>query len=385
MRLRRLVLLCLAALLMAGTGQALAKETVKLAFIGPLSGGNSAIGLGGRNSAELAIKLKNADPSAKYAYEFISLDDECKSNIGVQVATKIAADKSVTGAVAHYCSVAALATVDVFHKFGMPIVVWGAVHPQITYGNDYPEINRVNGTMIDPNKAAAKFMTGQGFKTWAILHDTTDYGKGHMEYITKFLEKDGGKVVGTFPVMPDQQDFTAELTQIATLKPDVIYFGGLTPLGVRIRLQMDKLGIPAVFQGVSGIVSDAYFEGVGPASEGTIAFREGGPIEKLPGGKAFTENYAKAGYAEPADAYGPFAYSGMTLLIDAVEKVGPNRAKVTDYLRGVKDADTIVGKVTFDDHGQNTNPVVTGFVVQDKKWVPWDDSEYASGKRKLGK
>jgi branched-chain amino acid transport system substrate-binding protein len=28
-------------------------------------------------------------------------------------------------------------------------------------------------------------------------------------------------------------------------------------------------------------------------------------------------------------------------------------------------------------------PVITKYVVQDGKWVGWDDSEYQSGKRKL--
>ncbi len=65
-----------------------AKETVKLAFIGPLTGGVSANGLGGRNSADLAVRLRNADVNAKYGYELVVLDDECKPNIGVQVATK---------------------------------------------------------------------------------------------------------------------------------------------------------------------------------------------------------------------------------------------------------------------------------------------------------
>jgi len=49
----------------------------------------------------------------------------------------------------------------------------------------------------------------------------------------------------------------------------------------------------------------------------------------------------------------------------------------------VKDRDSIVGKITFDDHGQNAVPVITRYVVQDGKFVEWDDSEYASGKRKL--
>jgi branched-chain amino acid transport system substrate-binding protein len=49
----------------------------------------------------------------------------------------------------------------------------------------------------------------------------------------------------------------------------------------------------------------------------------------------------------------------------------------------VKDVDSIVGKITFDDHGQNTVPVITKYVVQDGKWVGWEESEYAGGKRKL--
>ena len=45
----------------------------------------------------------------------------------------------------------------------------------------------------------------------------------------------------------------------------------------------------------------------------------------------------------------------------------------------MKDRDSIVGKITFDDHGQNTVPVITKYVVQDGKFVEWDDSEYAAG------
>jgi branched-chain amino acid transport system substrate-binding protein len=52
-------------------------------------------------------------------------------------------------------------------------------------------------------------------------------------------------------------------------------------------------------------------------------------------------------------------------------------------LANVKDHKSIVGPVTFDDHGQNTVAVITKYVVQDGKFVEWDDSEYASGKRKL--
>ncbi len=366
-------------------GAAQAKDTVKLVFIGPLSGGNSAIGLGGRNSAETAVKMRNADPKAKYNYELVVLDDECKPNIGIQVATKAGSDNSIIAGITHYCSAVAIATVDVYHKFGLPIVVWGAVLPDITYGNDYKEVHRVNDTMINQNKVNAQFVTKLGpYKKWAILHDTTDYGKMHNKYFSQFLKESGGEIVAQIGVTADQQDFTAELTQIKSLNPDVVYFGGLTPLGVRIRSQMDKLGINAQFEGTSGIKSDSYISGVGPQlAEGTLCFAEGAPVEKLPGGKFFMDKYAEGKFNEPPEAYGPFSFAATTLVMDTIEKVGPDRRKVIKAMENVKDVDSIIGKITFDDHGQNTIPLVTKYVVQDGKWVPWEDSEYASGKRKL--
>ncbi len=369
-----------------GSSPASAKEKVKVGFIGPLSGGTSSNGLGGRNSADLAVRLRNADPKAKYSYELLVQDDECKPNIGVQAATKFGANKDVIAAATHYCSAVAISTVDVYHKFGLPIIVWGAVLPDITYGNDYKEVHRVNGTMINQNETAAKFMTGMGYKKWAVIHDTTDYGKGHNKYFSKFVTANGGKILGTFGVTSDQQDFSAELTKIKSLNPQVIYFGGLTPIGVRVRAQMEKLGLKAQLQGTSGIVSDTFIQGSGPLAEGVLGFREGAPTEKLPGGKFFLAEYAKQGYKEPPEAYGAFAFTAMSLILDTIEKVGPDRKKVRKALnavRGDNAVDSITGKVSFDDNGQNTIAVITKYVIQDGKWTVWEDSEYASGKRKL--
>jgi branched-chain amino acid transport system substrate-binding protein len=363
---------------------ALAKDVVKLAFIGPLTGGNSAPGLGGRNSATLAVQLRNADPAAKYTYELVTFDDECKPNVGIQVATKAASDNSIIAGITHYCSAVGIATVDTYARFGLPVVVWGAILPEITYGNDYPEVHRVNGTMINEGKLAAEFLTKQGYKKFVVVHDTTDYGKGQNKYFSEFLKPTGGEIVATFPVSPDQQDFTAELTKIKELKPDLILVGGLTPLGVRLRAQMDRVGVTAQLAGVSGIMTAGFLEGAGAAGEGTVSFHNGAPISKYAQGQAFLDAYAKAGFREDPDAYGPFAYSATTLIIDAIEKAGPDRKKVKSLLNATKGYQALVGEINFDDHRQN---IVSAnvYVVQDGKWVYWPDSDYGAGKKKLAK
>lgn len=365
-------------------GSAFAKDVVKIAFIGPLTGGVSSVGLGGRDSADLAVRLRNANPKSKYQYQLVAFDSECKPNIGVQVATQAASDESIVAGVTNFCSAVAMASVDVYHRFHLPIMVWGAVLPDVTYGNNYKEVHRINGTMINQNDVAAKFMTGLGYRKFVIIHDTTDYGNGHDKYFSAALTKDGGKILADIGVSADQQDFTTELTKIRELKPQVVYFGGLTPVGVRIRTQMEKLGIKAQFEGTSGIKSDAYISGVGPAlAEGSLSFLEGAPTDKLPGGAYFLAKYNAQKYAEPPEAYGAFAFAATNLIIDAVEKDGPNRNKVRNTLNKTANADTIIGKVTFDDHRQNIVPLITKYVVQDGKWVVWEDSQYAKGQRKL--
>ena len=141
---RQIILLLVLSAGLLGCSSDGESDKIKVAFIGPLTGGVSANGLGGRNSADLAVRLHNEKENRNYTYELQSLDDECKPNVVVQVATKVAADNHIIGAVTHYCSAVAIGTVDVYHKFGLPVIVWGAVLPEITYGNSYPEIHRVN-------------------------------------------------------------------------------------------------------------------------------------------------------------------------------------------------------------------------------------------------
>lgn len=367
-----------------GFDAAFAKDKVKIAFVGPLTGALSPHGIGGRNSAELAVKLMNADPKTKYDYELVVLDDECKPNIGVQVVTKIASDRSIVAAVPHYCSATAIATVDIFNRFKLPMVVWAAVLPEITYANKYPEVHRVSGILIGQNRVGAEFMKARGYKKFVSFVDSTDYGKSMNKYFTQFTLENGNEILGTFSVPPDQQDLSAELTKIKELNPEVIYFGGLTPLGARLRTQMAKFGINAQFEGNSGIMGDAFINAAGPElTEGTVTFFDSPPITKMPGGKMFTDAYKTAGYSEPPEAYGPFAFIATHLVMETIEKVGPDRARITEDLGNVKERPSVVGPITFDDHGQNITPLTTKYVVQDGKWVVWEDSEYAASKRKL--
>lgn len=365
---------------------ATAKQVVKISFLGPLTGQNAAMGKGGLNSVTLAVQEANANPDYKYTYEIVPIDDECKPDVAVQAALRAASDPEIIASVGHYCSMTAIATADTFHNNGLENIVWGAVLPAITLGNDYIEVSRINGTQVEQNQANAKFMAEVlGAKTISILYDTSDYGKGHLEWMKHWAPEFGLTILSEQGITIDQGDFSTELTKIKQEHPDVLYLGALTDVGVPVRSQMVKLGMSDIpLEGTSGIKTDAFISGVAAENaEGVVAWLDGPPIAALPGGPAFMKAYTAAGFAEPPESYGPFAYVAAQITIRAIETVGPDRAKVAEYVNTTDIPDTIIGPVKFNSYGQNEIPLASPYVVQDGKWVYWPDSEYASGVRKM--
>lgn len=343
-------------------------EKITVGYIGPITGKVAANGIAGRNSADLAIKLRNANPNSKHEYELVALDDECKPNIGVQVATKMAADKKVSASIGHFCSAVATGAVDIYHRFGLPVVVWGAISPSITYGNDYDEIFRTIGTLTSQNETAVSFMEKQGYKRVVMIYDTTAYGTGHQKAFAEFSKDSKVELVESIGVAADQQDFTAELTKAKSLDADVVYFGGLADLGVRVRNQMDKIGIGAQFIGVSGVISETFIEGAVNAN-GSIAMRQGAPVEEMPGGPEYLKLYDEAKYDNPPEAYGIYAFTAMNVLLDAIEQAGSDRKAIKAALAKLPQKDYAIGPVRFDEAGQNTFSLITPVVVKDGKWV----------------
>ena len=227
----------------------------------------------------------------------VVLDDECKPNVAVQVATKMAADKDIIAGATHYCSATAIATVDTYHKFGFPVIVWGAVLPDITYRNKYAEVHRVNGTMINQNDANAELISKLGYKTVAVIHDTTDYGKGHNEYFSKAL--------ATHRQSQDRWHFRRHRRPAGLHRRAHPDQGAQPASHLFWRPDADRRAHPpadgqARHQGrfrrhLRHRVRRLH-PGPRPARRRLLAFREGAPTEKLPGGKFFMEKYNEQKY-----------------------------------------------------------------------------------------
>jgi branched-chain amino acid transport system substrate-binding protein len=366
-----LIAVIMMSLFLTGCGGNSAK-TVKIAFVGPITGPNAALGIGMKNSAQLAVDQANKSGKLPYKLELLVLDDVSDPAQAVNAVNKAASDPDVVAAVAHFNSGCALATVHTFNKFQLPVVIMGAIHDNITE-NGYPEITRVISAANIQNKIAGDVaVKDMGIKKISVIHDQTDYGKTNADQFIAQAKANGAEVLSYDGISVAQQDFSAVLTAIKSKNPEMVFFGGLATEAALIKRQMKDLNINALFMSDSGILSATFNEIAGDAAEGALAHGVGKPIEDLPGGLAYIDAYKQANFKEPYDAYGPFAYDATNIVIDALSRVdNVDRAAMTEAIRETKEFPGILGDTSFDQKGQTTLDLITTYISEGGEWVPY--------------
>jgi branched-chain amino acid transport system substrate-binding protein len=376
------------SLIVVSTGFSAEKKVVKIAYLGPLSGGNAEVGLAARNAFDLAIKQANASGKFNFEIQTMVLDDEANPSTGVSAALKAVSDSAVVAATGHYNSPVALATIHTFHNAKVPLVVWGTVHPDITNKHNYPEVTRVAATLETQCKMGADFAISKlGYKNWSIIHDTNDFGVASKDIFARLVKSLNGQVLTTDGTSTGTTDFRPILTKIKGMKnSDAIYVGTVSMEGALIKDQMIKLGMTdMIVMGNTGIQSETFNKVAGTAADGTLCTGFSNPHDSEKG-KKLVEDYKKAGYRESFNELSaPLAYDATNIILEALKKVGPgDKVALAKEIRSIR-YEGVLGETSFNEFGQTRYGGIKIYVSQDGAWKLWENSDYSTGKRKLPK
>ena len=371
MKIKSLAIIMMVAALTLGMAPGVfAKETVKIAFIGPLTGANAAQGIGARNAFDLALREANASGDYPYKVEMLALDDASDPATGANAAAKALSDDKVVAAAGHWNSPVARATIPIFHENGTALMIWGAIGTDLTdkYGKMYPEITRICPKLDSENEVLAEYLISKGYKTFSIIHDTSSYGKDCLTFMKAAIEKRGGKVLSVDGVNVGEKDFRPLLTKVIAKQPQVLYYGGVVTEAALLRVQMMKMGMNnIVYAGISGLADDKFIEVAGKNAEATIIVKPGDP-KSVAGWPAFVKAYEAQKFSEPMGAYGKYSYDAAKIILAALKETGPDRAKLAKAIRDSKFTG-LLGTYTFDETGQTTLLAMTLQEVKNGKWV----------------
>ncbi|MFE4049773.1 branched-chain amino acid ABC transporter substrate-binding protein [Streptomyces sp. YIM B13518] len=356
--------------------------TVVIGVDAPMTGDLSALGLGIKNSVDLAAKTANKEKYVEgVTFKIEALDDQGQASVGQQNATKLVANKDVLGVVGPLNSSVGEAMQQVFDQAKLVEVSPANTNPALTQGVDwqtkqvrpYKSYFRTATTDAVQGPFAAQYVYNDAKKKKVfVIDDKKTYGAGLAATFTDEFKKLGGKVVGTEHINPDSKDFSAVATKVKNSGADVVYYGGEYPQAGPLSKQIKEAGAKIPLVGGDGIKDDTFIKLAGSAANGDLATSVGSPVEELPSAKKFVADYKAEGYKEDYAAYGGYSYDSAWAIIEAVKQVVEDnngklpadaRSKVVDAMQNVS-FDGVTGKVSFDEFGDATNKQLTVYAVE---------------------
>lgn len=360
--------------------------TVTIGVDAPLTGDLSAIGIGIKNSVDLAVKKANETnevPGVKFQIK--ALDDTAKPAPGQQNATQLVADNTVLGVVGPLNSSVAQSMQQIFNDANLVDISPANTGVALTQGEKwatgdkkrpFKSYFRTATTDAVQGPFAAQFLYTDSKKTKVfIIDDQKTYGAGLAATFKSEFTKLGGTVAGEEHVNPDDRDFSAIVTKVKSSGAEAVYYGGEYPAAGPLSLQLKEAGLNIPLMGGDGMQSADYIK-LNPKSAGDFATAVGGDVTKLPTAANFIKDYQAAGYKDPYETYGGYSYDSAWAIIEAVKNVvSANSGKLPSSARpAVVDAvqkisfDGVTGKVSFDEFGDTTNKQLTVYTVKDGKW-----------------
>ena len=363
------------------------KKTVKIGVIAPLTGNLSELGLGIKNSVDLAVRQANEKGTVP-GYEIVlaAEDDAADPATGANAANKLASDPQVAAVVGTLNSSVAQSVAPVLSKANITQISPANTNPTLTRGPKpdtapkriWPTYMRVATTDAYQGPFAADYALGDGgFKSAFVIHDKKTYGQGLAEAFAKRFEEKGGTIAGRETVNENDRDFGAVVTQVIASKADMVYYGGEYPAAGPLAAQLKERGFKGPLMGGDGIYASDFFKGAGDKGEGTLATSIGEPVSELETAKQFVTDYQAAGFKESYSAYGAQSYDAANIIIQGLAKVLPNaqsvesaRPDIVKTIGATSGFKGITGEHTFDQYGDTSNRALTVYKATGKEWTP---------------
>ncbi|MFI1155115.1 ABC transporter substrate-binding protein [Streptomyces sp. NPDC020817] len=371
----------------AGSGSEASSVNVVIGVDAPLSGALSSMGIGIRNSAELAVRTANeTKPVPGVTFEIKALDDGADPAKGASNAARFVADEKVLGVVGPLNSGVAKTFVAPLARANMAVVSPGNTDPVLTLGSTWaagtpsrPHSTyfRTVATDVDQGPFAARYLHGEAKKTKLyVVDDASAHGTALTAGLTAEFTKLGGTVVGTEQVDPAERAFAGLAERVRSSAADAVYFGGYYDTAAPLSQQLDQAGVNVPLMGGDGIFDQQYLT-TNPKAEGDLATNIGVAAEESAAGQDFLARYRKAGYTDAAGWYGPYAYDATWALIEAVKAVveahggtlpGDARAELPSAVARLG-FDGVTGRVGFDGNGDTLTRKLTVYAVRGGSWT----------------
>jgi len=361
-----------------------AQEPYKIGAIFSITGPGSSLGVPERDTALMIEAEVNAKGGVRgpdgrsHPLKLVIYDDASDETKAVLAAKKLIDEDRVTAIVGTTLSGTSLAILDTVQKAEVPLVSCAAavkiVEPvaERRWVFKTPQSDHlIVGVLVDHLKA-------RGLTRVAWLG--VDYAFGQLGWIEfeKAAQRAGLTIVANEKFGQKDVDMTSQVTRVKAASPQATVIWSIPPSASIATKNYADLSVAGPLFQSHGVGNKRYIELAGPASNG-VRF----PAGKLLIAEQLADNdpqkpvllaYARDFEAKygPRNTFGGHAWDAVQIVLRAMEKAGPDRAKVRAAIEGTSNFVGITGVFDFSatDHNGLDRRAATMIEIVDGQWRP---------------
>jgi branched-chain amino acid transport system substrate-binding protein len=322
-----------------------AKEPYKVGAVFSVTGRASFLGEPEKRTAEmLAEEINKKGGIDGHKLELVLYDDESDETKCVLAVKKLIKTDKVPVIIGPSVSGNTLAVVSECNEAKVPLISCAAAIKIVTPVEERKWIFKVAPSDSHSVERIYEFLLKKGIKKVAIMTVSDGYGASGREELLRLAPTMGIELVADERYGPKDTDLTAQLTRIRGTGAQALVNWSVGPTQVLAVKNWRDLGMTSMtFVQSHGFASKKNIELAGGAAEGVFC-----PLgrvnipELVPASHpqkqvimAYNEAY-QGRFKEPLSAFGGHAWDSLTLAVEALGAVGPDPAKIRDYLENRK-------------------------------------------------
>jgi len=356
------------------------KEPYKVGAVFSVTGRTSFLGEPEKKTAVMIAEAINKVGGINgHPLELVIYDDESDETKAVLAVKRLLKKDKVPVIIGPSLSGNTLAVVKVMNDAKVPLVSCAASNKIVTPVVDRKWIFKVPQSDTHAVEKVYDHLLKNGIKKIAIMSVSTGFGASGREELLRLAPQVGIEIVADERYGPKDTDITAQLTRIRGTDAQAIVNWSVGPTQVLVVKNWHDLGMTSMplYQS-HGFGSRKNITLAAGAAEGVFCPLGRVNIPDLVPAdnpqKKIIEIYNAAyqeKYKEPLSSFGGHGWDALNLVIDALKAVGPDSAKIRDYIETRTNFIGQHGVFNFSptDHNGLTKEAFEMVVVKDGDWA----------------
>ena len=356
------------------------KEPYKVGAVFSVTGRTSFLGEPEKKTAVMIAEAINKVGGINgHPLELVIYDDESDETKAVLAVKRLLKKDKVPVIIGPSLSGNTLAVVKVMNDAKVPLVSCAASNKIVTPVVDRHWIFKVPQSDTHAVEKIYDYLLKNGINKIAIMSVSTGFGASGREELLRLAPQVGIEILADERYGPKDTDITAQLTRIRGTDAQAIVNWSVGPTQVLAVKNWHDLGMTKIpFYQSHGFGSRKNITLAAGAAEGVFCPLGRVNIPDLVPAdnpqKKIIEIYNKAyqeKYKEPLSSFGGHGWDALNLVIDALKAVGPDSAKIRDYIETRTNFIGQHGVFNFSptDHNGLTKEAFEMVVVKDGDWA----------------